>query len=137
MADTTDRVAAEIAAIRQRSDAPLGPHAGSLPIGNEAVRRLMESAADVPRLLAAVEAALALHKPMPRTWISPCEAHSIWCALEWSVVTAARRACLDCTVREVRVCAHCDRELACPDDAEWLCPTARAITSALLGEDGT
>jgi len=54
------QVADLLAAARERSERPL-LHAGALPISNDAVRCLMESAADVPCLLAAVEAA---HRPV-------------------------------------------------------------------------
>jgi hypothetical protein len=55
--DPADPVAAYLVEVRERSDRPLGP---IVPISNDAVRYLMESAADVPRLAAAVEAALDL-----------------------------------------------------------------------------
>lgn len=68
MADT-DQVAAYLAEVRERTGRPLA-HVGALPISNDAVRGLMESAADVPRLLAAVEAVLFEHK------IEPLYAHA-------------------------------------------------------------
>jgi hypothetical protein len=53
LAGAADPLAAELAAIKERSEHPLGP------ISNDAVRYLMESAEDVPRLLGALEAVLA------------------------------------------------------------------------------
>jgi hypothetical protein len=71
MADTgPDLVAAYLAGVRERSDRPIGPSAGALPISNDAVRGLMESAADVPRLAAALEAVLFEHR------IDPLYAHA-------------------------------------------------------------
>jgi hypothetical protein len=51
---TPDQVTAYLAEVRERSDRPLGPTVGALPVSVDAVRRLLESAGDVPRLLAAV-----------------------------------------------------------------------------------
>jgi hypothetical protein len=50
---------ATLAGIRDRSERPV-PGVSALPVSNPAVRSFMESAADVPRLLAAVEAVLAV-----------------------------------------------------------------------------
>ena len=50
----------ELAAIKKRSEQPLYPDFGALSITNTAVRALLESAGDVPRLVAAVEAAWSL-----------------------------------------------------------------------------
>jgi hypothetical protein len=61
-----DLLAAGLAAIRERSDRPL-PHPGGLPVSHPAVQALMESAADVPLLLAVVDAALAYHRPVQIT----------------------------------------------------------------------
>lgn len=58
-APAADPVAACLAGIKERSEQPLS-HVGSLPIGHDGVRELMESAADVPSLVAALEAVLAL-----------------------------------------------------------------------------
>jgi hypothetical protein len=41
--------------------------------------------------------------------------------------------CPECTVTEKYVCATCRHE--CPDDDGWPCPTYRAITAALTGEE--
>lgn len=60
MADTTDPVATHLAQVRERSERPVA-HAGSLPITHPGVRGLMESAGDVPALVAALEAVLADH----------------------------------------------------------------------------
>jgi hypothetical protein len=47
----TDRVGAYLDEVRERSERPLGPEAAALAISNDAARRLLESAADVPPLL--------------------------------------------------------------------------------------
>lgn len=62
--DATPGLAAELAAIHDRSERPV-PGVTALPISNPAVQAFMASAADVPPLLAAVEAALALHGREP------------------------------------------------------------------------
>jgi hypothetical protein len=80
-----DKVAAYLAGVRERSDRPLGPGVGALPISNEAVRHLMESAADVPHLLAAVGAALKYHRREETSWGPVCGgcwtkggSHPVW-----------------------------------------------------------
>jgi hypothetical protein len=52
-----DRVSAELAAIRERADALQLPG-----IGLELIVRMGDAVRDLPRLLAAVEAALKLHR---------------------------------------------------------------------------
>lgn len=59
-----DPLTAELAAIKGRSEQPLYPDFGALSITNAAVRGLLESAGDVPRLVAAVEVVRALHGPV-------------------------------------------------------------------------
>lgn len=62
MPDTADPVAAYLAEVRERSESRvLNP--GSLPITHPGVRGLLATAADVPYLLAALEAVLAAHRP--------------------------------------------------------------------------
>jgi hypothetical protein len=56
----TDTVTAALDAIRARSD-HLVPNVGSLPIAHAGIFGLLETAGDVPRLLKAVEYALAEH----------------------------------------------------------------------------
>ncbi len=62
MTMTDGRLMAALDEIRGRSERPLAS-AGSLPISHDGVRGLMASAADVPRLLAAIDRALALTDP--------------------------------------------------------------------------
>ena|SRR5215469_4698074 len=64
---TDDRLSTALEEIRGRSERPLGPSAMALPITSPAVRGLLESAGDVPRLLAALDAALKL----PDRWNAP------------------------------------------------------------------
>jgi hypothetical protein len=59
MPEAPDLLAAELAAIRGRGETPL-PRITSLPISHPAAQALMASAADVRRLLAAVERINAL-----------------------------------------------------------------------------
>ncbi len=85
----------------------------------------------MPRLLAAVEAALKLHarqdKPV-RSWDLGlrCEAH------DWTKNTVrsfdAVRDCPDCSYRDRHPCVHCRCE-------DWPCPTVLAITAALTGAE--
>jgi hypothetical protein len=56
--------AAALGEVRARSERHLGPSAGALDIANDAVRHLMESAADVPRLLAIIDQVLELTDPL-------------------------------------------------------------------------
>ena len=86
MAPDPDPLAAELAAIRERTERPV-PNATSLPITHRGVRTLMESCADVPRLLAAVEAVLRDHEP--RTRIPPNRHYSICraCSRIWPCAT--------------------------------------------------
>lgn len=139
MPDTaTDRLAAELAAIRQRSERPV-PDVGSLPISHDGVRCLMESAGDVPRLLAAVERVLARHQRNTVTVRRVCLFHSLPGArrsddpllvAQWRAIVDA---CSDCVQVQQVTCSGCDP--VCPDDNTWPCPDVRDITSALLGED--
>jgi hypothetical protein len=55
-----DPLSAALEEIRERSARPLGPSAMALPISSPAIRSLLESAADVPRLLAALDTVLKL-----------------------------------------------------------------------------
>ena len=54
-----DKATAYLAEVERRSESPLA-HVTSLPVSHEGVRQLMESAGDVPRLIAAVRAGLEL-----------------------------------------------------------------------------
>ena len=89
--------------------------------------------ARIVSLLAAVGRVLELHrkqdKPV-RSWDLDlrCAAH------DWTRNTIrsfdAVRDCPDCRYTEYYACSHC----RCPDDA-WPCPTVRAITAALTGQE--
>jgi hypothetical protein len=57
-----DPLSSALGEIRERSERPLGPSAMALPISIPAVQGLLESAADVPRLLAALDAVLKAHR---------------------------------------------------------------------------
>jgi hypothetical protein len=128
----TDRLDAELAAISERSDRPV-PAIGSLPISNPAVRSLMESAADVPRLVRAVRAALKSHEPGRRIVTgSLCERHETH---RYFSITATEAAdvtdCPDCTATVYDSCWACGDHVRLDS-----CPVRAAIASELLGEDG-
>ena len=96
--------------------------ARDLPDGDN---RSAASAADVPRLLAAVDAVLARHVPKTVTVTRLCGAHH-------RIVIPD---CPDCVKRQVTTCAACDP--FCPDDNTWPCADYLAISRELTGEDGT
>lgn len=140
---TTDRVTAALNEIRQRSERPVA-RVGSLPITHPGVRGLMESAGDVPCLLAALDRVLALHHKSTIYALS-VSAHDtqepprVWCGHTYEETENGRHViadndsvlCLD--KPEGDVCAECWEEGG--DEAvEWPCPTYRAISAALLGE---
>jgi hypothetical protein len=124
----TDRLDAELAAIRQRSDRPLD-HVGSLPISNPAVRGLMESCADVPRLLAVVEAALAPHEPGRRiVFGSLCDRHETHRFFSITATEAADvTGCPDCTATVYASCRACGDHVRLDS-----CPVREAVASELL-----
>ena len=146
MADTTsepvtaDPLAAYLAEVRERSDHPLAP--GALPISNAAVRGLMESAGDVPRLLKAVEAGLARHKGVPSVRLEPREEHKRWRGAlvglpedgqEFETENLrVRRACPACQVFDEPYCGTCVGDEGRWQD--WPCAEYRDITTALLRE---
>jgi hypothetical protein len=130
---TEDRVAAYLAEVRERTERPV-PHATSLPIGHAGVRTLMESAADVPRLLAAVKAALVQHQP-GRVLITGalCPRHENHRHFSITGTEAASvRDCPDCAAAVWTSCAGCAPQM--PLDS---CPVRTAISAALLGEEKT
>lgn len=126
----TDKLTATLAEIRERSAQPLGPDVGALPVSNEAVRRLMASAADVPRLLAALEAVLALHKPGRFALLgSLCKVHESYRHFSITRTEADRvRDCQDCKAAVILTCT-------CGNADFEHCPTREAITRELLGEE--
>jgi hypothetical protein len=97
-----DALAAELAAIRERLAACKGGLSSDLCV-------YFASGEDVPRLLAAVEAALEVHAPTALHRPSEADGPRIC------------RACVD----------PADDTLFAP----WPCPTVQAITRALLGEE--
>jgi hypothetical protein len=129
-------LAAALAGIRDRSERPV-PGVSALPVSNPAVRSFMESAADVPRLLAAVEAMLGHHVPRAVTVHRTCFIHRRGSAFRRGVSVsqwkAEVEACVDCSRVDVTQCAACDP--VCPDDNVWPCADVKAISAALLGED--
>jgi hypothetical protein len=128
MTMTEDRVAAYLAEVRERSGRPL-PHVTSLPIGHEGVQTLMASAADVPRLLAAVEAVLARHRAgriailgmlCPRH-----DAHRYFSITHTEAADVA--ACPQCSATVYDSCAACGPQMRLDS-----CPVRTAISAALL-----
>lgn len=140
MADD-DRLSAELEAIREHSAATRASAHGYVPRGErlpdgpcgEWLIANLESASDVPRLLAALDAVLKLHarpeKPTRSYELDlRCDAHR---HARISHIRAGEvRDCPDCTYREVWYCMHCHHE-------EWPCPTVQAITGKLAGEAGS
>jgi hypothetical protein len=96
--------------------------ARDLPDGDN---RSAASAADVPRLLAAVDAVLALHKPFGCLTVRPCPEHAIFGTQELSPDT--HRNCADCVYEEWDQCAECGPDVRFP------CPTYLAISRELTG----
>jgi hypothetical protein len=86
----------------------------------------------MPRLVAAVEAVLELHTRQDKPvlcWDHVCDAHRDKRGIP---VQPPPRDCPGCRFHEMRVCQYC----SCPND-EWPCPTYRAITAALTGEEAS
>jgi hypothetical protein len=121
MSPDPDPLAAELAGIRH--DLGLASHMSAIHVGKQA-----------SRLLAAVEAVLAIHVPheVPSTRI--CAEHASGPKWRTSATLGEFRdeanACPDCVTTMQTVCAHCD----CPND-EWPCPTVQAVAKELLSEE--
>ena len=99
------------------------------PTALELLGAALRSLADVPRLLAAVEVALAPHVPREQRTRLPCERHRQWHLMP--IGLAEMDACAACSVAVSQVCSYCQ----CPHD-EWPCQPYQAITAALLGVAG-
>jgi len=137
-----DPLAAELAAIERRHAKIKQPgglrwdfDGGYAANDAEGVGRLLASTDDVPRLLAAVEAVLALHvkQEEPVRSYGPgdsCPQHLMTALGRRNYATMHK--CPDCRYTEYFVCEYCDRS-----NDTWPCPTYAAISSALLGEAGT
>lgn len=100
-------------------------------VRHEDIISKMESSRDVPRLLAAVEAVLALHvrSAKPAKYYEHCPDHAFDPETRSFGSFDDVVNCPDCTFTEHYLCAHC----SCPND-EWECPTYQAITAALVAE---
>ena len=105
---------------------------------------MARSLLDVPRLLAAVEAALKLHVPQRLYALSVMardqqEPPRVWCGHTLDETDNDRHSiadddsiiCLD--KHEATVCAECWEEGG-DEQVEWPCPTYRDITAELLKE---
>jgi hypothetical protein len=99
------------------------------------------AAADVPRLLAALDEVLKLHTRQEtpvQSWDLDlrCEKHQWTRNDRYGPFKGLRehllsvRNCPDCTCRETHPCTHCRED-------DWPCPEVQAISRALLGEDGS
>lgn len=100
--------------------------------GRGAPRRLADKIA--PRLLAAVDAVLALHSRQEtpvRSWNHVCPAHRDARGFA-DPRQMAMADCPDCRFTEIWVCRHC----SCPNDG-WPCPTYAAIERELTGKGET
>lgn len=123
-------VAAYLAGVRERSERPL-PHVTSLPIGHDGVRALMESAADVPRLSAAVEAVLKPHQPGPVVILGAlCPRHENHRYFSITAVEAADvAACQECGATVYDSCTGCGPQVRLDS-----CPVRAAISGELLSK---
>lgn len=140
MPQPDDKVTAALEEIRQRSERPLGPSAMALPISSPAVRGLLESAGDVPRLLAAVDAALKHHQPrqlyqmLTGAPAAPaCEHGEDYDGDAHFEADDSYWYCRDKPT--IKVCISCTDESDGDLWAEWPCPTYSDISAALLGEE--
>ena len=122
----TDALAAELAAIRDRNEATGRRDTADVAV---VLGRHAQSAADVPRLLAAVEAALAAHRLTEAVrYCAPCMAHDGPHSIGW------RMKCPDCVKVSYTGCAGCRNSDGAPSRPEE-CATRQAITRALLREE--
>lgn len=118
-----DRLPAELAAIRDRNEhlrTRYGYVGGLLALAG--------ARDDVPRLLAALDAVLALHQPEPVKWTDVCTAH-----LSFTTTMAEEEECPACQVITYTACTRCrnaDDEPARLED----CEVREAITRELTGE---
>jgi hypothetical protein len=130
MPDPDDRVASTLTGIRERYRVSFTTLPGYSATLSGAEWTHVNSADDIPLLLTALEAALALHtrqdKPV-HCWDHVCDAHRDQFGFP---VQPPPRDCPDCRFRDMYVCKHCQ----CPND-EWPCPTYLAITAALTGKE--
>jgi len=132
---TDDRVSAELAAIRAVVSDRQRLASGTAFRALAAVEwhaTNCRSADQVPRLLAAVEAALARHEPGPVTIVGRlCKRHDSYRYFSISAAESADvEACPACQAAVWVSCAGCGR----PTPLES-CPTRAAIERALTGED--
>jgi hypothetical protein len=151
MAD--DRVTATLEEIRERTERPVAS-VTSLPITHPGVRGLMESAADVPSLLAAIDGVLAGHTdcpvfigadecdhPEPDVPLPGCAGQSAWDTWDGDHPLGAGDVGRICLLTEIgRYCPACT-QIVYEDDPigdsyvdASNCIVRPAISSALLGE---
>ncbi len=140
-----DPVAAALATIRERAAATKASAHGYVPRGEqlpggpagEWVIANLAAAADVPRLLAGVDAVLKRHVQVPAVRLVPCAEHEHWRGplVGDNDNLAVRRACPRCQVFDEPYCGSCVDDEGCFQD--WPCAERRAISRALLGEEGS
>jgi hypothetical protein len=139
------RVSAELAAIRERHDRVIDTGLDAVLARDgrldprAMVRMMRDSMADVPRLIAAVEAVLEKHVRKPSIRLIPCSEHKRWRGplVGDNDNLAVRRACPACQVLDDSWCLQCVKSDGSGDYAAWPCPTVAAIERELTGEDGT
>ena len=120
-----DRLSAALEEIRDRRESAGRRDTTDLA---EVLGRYAQSAGDVPRLLAAVEAALEVHALTAlHRHTEPCDRHRYR-------GLPLRLRCPDCRVIEWTGCDTCRDEYGNPARPED-CTTRQAITRALLGEE--
>jgi hypothetical protein len=104
---------------------------------------IVAARSDVPRLVAAVEAALKPHQPVPDVRLVPCAEHARWRGAlvglpedgdEFETENLrVRRACPACQVFDEPYCRACVNDER--SYLDWPCPAYAAITRALTGGD--
>lgn len=124
LAEIRDLISTQNALIERMRTEAVGIH-----VFNASQDRLAER---VPRLLAAVDAVLALHKPEDEVIYTACAAHVITGPSGRDPLRFDKMAsCPDCRRRTVPTCSHCEHV------DEWPCPTYEAIARELTGKDKT
>lgn len=127
----SDAVGKALDRIRQRASAVNY----SAATGELELRQVLDSQADVARLLRVVDALLERHKPTPEPVITRtvCARHARYPQRPYGddmrAWRAAVDACPDCVKTGKYKCVTCRR--VCPDDEQWPCAEYMVIDAAL------
>jgi hypothetical protein len=125
-----DFLAAELAAIKQRSAILGEPGAAYRTLIGRA--QCLDSAADVPPLLAAVDRVLKLHQPGARVVLGAlCDRHEVCRHFSITATEAAGvMACTDCKADVYQSCTGCGEHVNVEK-----CPVRTVITGELLSKE--